>query len=136
MDAFGESELARFRQFMVLPHGIRSRDPFLRVFALLDRSVVRSMFRDWVQGLHTVWEGGHVALGGKTVRRSFDQASGGAAIYMVRAWLASEGLVLGQVRVDEKANEIVAIPELLRLLDIRGVTVTIDAMGCQRAIAA
>lgn len=136
MEEFGESNEAWFRQFMGLPHGIPSQDTFLRVFALLDPGVVQTLFRDWVNGLRTVWEGGHVALDGKTLRGSFDHASGGKAIHMVSAWLADEGLVLGQVKVDDKANEIVAIPELLRLLDIRGVTVTIDAMGCQRTIAA
>lgn len=136
MEEFGEANETWFQQFMALPHGIPSQDTFLRVFALLDPGVVQTMFRDWVHGLRTVWEGGHLALDGKTLRRSFDHASGGKAIHMVSAWLADQGLVLGQVKVDEKANEIVAIPELLRLLDIRGVTVTIDAMGCQRAIAA
>ena len=135
MQEFGESNETWFREFLALPHGIPSQDTFLRVFALLDPGVVQSMFAAWVKGLRTVWEGGHVALDGKTLRRSFDNASGGKAIHMVSAWLADEGLVLGQVKVEDKSNEIVAIPELLRLLDIRGVTVTIDAIGCQRAIA-
>jgi predicted transposase YbfD/YdcC len=136
MQVFGEANEAWFRQFLQLPHGIPSQDTYLRVFALLDPGAVQTLFRNWVDGIRTVWEGGHVALDGKTLRRSFDAASGGKRIHMVSAWLSDEGLVLGQVKVEEKENEIVAIPELLRLLDIRGVTVTIDAMGCQRAIAA
>lgn len=136
MEDFGDANEAWFRGFLALPHGIPSQDTYLRVFAILDPSTVQSLFRDWVAGLRTVWDGGHVAIDGKTLRRSFEAASGGKSIHMVSAWLSEQGLVLGQVKVAEKANEIVAIPELLRLLDIRGVTVTIDAMGCQRAIAA
>ena len=136
METFGEANEAWFRQFLALSHGIPSQDTFLRVFALLDPDVVQTLFRNWVDGLRTVWQDGHVAIDGKTLRRSFDHASGGKSIHMVSAWLADQGLVLGQVKVAKKANEIVAIPELLRLLDVRGVTITIDAMGCQRAIAA
>ena len=135
MQDYGEANAEWFAEFLELRHGIPSQDTFLRVFALLSTATVERLFLDWVHGLRTVCEGGHVALDGKTVRRSFDAASGGKAIHMVSAWLASEGLVLGQVKVAEKANEIVAIPELLRLLDIRGVVVTIDAIGCQRTIA-
>jgi predicted transposase YbfD/YdcC len=135
MEDFGDANESWFREFLELPHGIPSQDTFLRVFAMLDPNAVQTLFRNWVEGLRTVWEGGHIALDGKTLRRSFNQASGGKAIHMVSAWLADEGLVLGQVKVDGKANEIVAIPELLRVLDVRGVTVSIDAMGCQRAIA-
>ena len=135
MEDFGDANEDWFRGFLELPHGIPSQETFLRVFALLSPAAVQTIFRNWVDGLRTVWDGGHIALDGKTLRRSFDTASGGKAIHMVSAWLADEKLVLGQVKVDEKANEIVAIPELLRLLDVRGVTVTIDAMGCQRAIA-
>lgn len=136
MEDFGEANEAWFKGFLELPHGIPSQDTFLRVFAILSPSLVQTLFRDWVSGLRTVWEGGHIALDGKTLRRSFDSASGGKSIHMVSAWLTDQGLVLGQVKVAQKANEIVAIPELLKLLDIRGVTVTIDAMGCQRSIAA
>ncbi|MSQ00276.1 MAG: ISAs1 family transposase [Myxococcales bacterium] len=115
---------------MVIP----SQHTFLRIFAILSPTVVQTLFREWVAGLRTVWEGGEVTIDGKTLRRSFDAASGGKAIHVVSAWLSEQGLVLGQVKVADKANEIVAIPELLRLLDIRGVTATIDAMGCQRAV--
>lgn len=136
MEAFGVANETWLSQFMALSHGIPSQDTFLRVFALLDPGVLQTLFREWVAEIRTVQGGGHVAIDGKTLRRSFDRTSGGKAIHMVSAWLADEGLVLGQIKVAEKANEIVAIPELLRLLDVRGVTVTIDAMGCQRAIAA
>lgn len=136
MEDFGEANEEWFKGFLELPHGIPSQDTFLRIFAILSPTLVQTLFRDWVSGLRTVWEGGHIALDGKTLRRSFDSASGGKSIHMVSAWLTDQGLVLGQVKVAQKANEIVAIPELLRVLDIHGVTVTIDAMGCQRAIAA
>ena len=136
MEDFGEAHEEWFRGFLELRHGIQSQDTYLHIFAILDPATVQTLFRDWVSGLRTVWQEGHVAIDGKTLRRSFDSASGGKSIHMVSAWLCEQGLVLGQVKVAQKANEIVAIPELLRLLDIRGVTVTIDAMGCQRAIAA
>lgn len=135
MEEFGEINAEWFAEFLELAHGIPSQDTFLRVFALLDPAAVEGLFRGLVDGLRKVWTGGHVALDGKTVRRSFDHASGGKAIHMVSAWLADEALVLAQVKVSEKGNEIVAIPELLKALDIRETTVTVDAMGCQRAIA-
>ena len=116
-------------------NGIPSQDTYLRVFAAIDPAAFQCVFREWVTGHRKTWETGHVALDGKTLRRSFNTATGGKAIHMVSAWLADEGLVLGQIKAAEKSNEITAIPELLRLLDVRGVTVTIDAMGCQRAIA-
>ena len=79
--------------------------------------------------------GKHIAVGGKTSRRSFDTGRGLAPIHAVSAWLSDEGLVFGQVKTTDKSNEIIAISELLRTIDLRGATVTIDAMGCQRAIA-
>lgn len=132
---FGETHEQWLGQFLELPHGIPAQDTYLRVFAAIDRAAFQNAFRDWVTGLRETWEGGHIAIDGKTLRRSFDRSSGARAIHMVSAWLAEDGLVLGQTKVSEKANEIVAIPELLRLLDVRGTTITIDAMGCQRAIA-
>ena len=136
MEDFGDAHEDWFRQFLPLEHGIPSQDTFLRVFATLEPDALGTIFREWVAGGWRKTHGeGHVALDGKTIRRSFDTASGGKAIHMVSAWLSEDGLVLGQVAVKEKSNEIKAIPELLRLLDVRGTTVTIDAMGCQRAIA-
>lgn len=136
IEDFGETHEQWLRQFLALPHGIPAQDTYLRVMAAVDRVAFQTAFRDWVTGMRETWQGGHIAIDGKTLRRSFDRPSGARAIHMVSAWLAEDGLVLGQTKVCEKANEIVAIPELLRLLDIRATTITIDAMGCQRGIAA
>lgn len=135
METFGEANEEWLRQFIDLPHGIPSQDTFLRCFAVLRPEDVQELFIQWVGAVRASAVEGHLAIDGKTLRRSFDSASGSRAIHMVSAWLSNQGLVLGQVRVDEKANEITAIPDLLRLLDVRGLTVTIDAMGCQRTIA-
>jgi hypothetical protein len=136
MEDFGDTHEAWFREFLPLEHGIPSQDTFLRLFAAIDPAALRTLFSGWVAGGWRTTHGeGHVALDGKTLRRSFDTASGGKAIHMVSAWLSEDGLVLGQIAVEEKSNEITASPELLRLLDVRGTTITIDAMGCQRAIA-
>lgn len=136
IEDFGETHEQWLRQFLEMPHGVPAQDTYLRVFAAIDQLSFQAAFRHWVSGLRQTWEDGHVAIDGKTLRRSFDRTSGARAIHMVSAWLAEDGLVLGQTKVSEKANEIVAIPELLRLLDVRDTTVTIDAMGCQRGIAA
>jgi len=133
MQEFGEAHESWFRRLLELPHGIPSQDTYLRVFALLAPEAFEAAFRSWVEELRTTWGKGHIAIDGKTLRGS--RCSGSKAIHMVSAWLKEQGLVLGQVKVDAKSNEIVAIPELLGLLDVRGATVTIDAMGCQRAIA-
>jgi predicted transposase YbfD/YdcC len=90
----------------------------------------------WIQAVAQVTEGQVVAIDGKTLRHSYDRRSAKAAIHMVSAWAAQNHVVLGQLKTEEKSNEITAIPELLRLLDVSGCLVTIDAMGCQRAIAA
>jgi predicted transposase YbfD/YdcC len=127
------------RGFLELPHGIPSPDTYLRVMQALEPRAFRQAFMEWVNRLRSasgsMTVGGHVAVDGKTLRGSFDTASGTSAIHMVSAWLADCGLVLGQTKTNTKSNEITAIPELLAMLDLRGVTVTIDAMGCQRAIA-
>ena len=110
---------------------------FLAVFAALDPEAFSGVFRSWV-ALMTArlqTQGSHIAVDGKTSRRSFDTASGTPAIHTVSAWMSDAGLVLGQRKTTEKSNEITAIPELLRLLDVKGITVTIDAMGCQTEIA-
>ena len=126
-------------EFLDLPHGSPSQDVYLAVFGALNPEAFQAVFRAWAEvlafRLRTSGESKHLAIDGKTSRRSFDTASGSKAIHTVSAWLSEAGLVVGQVKTEEKSNEITAIPELLRLLDIRGATVTIDAMGCQTAIA-
>jgi predicted transposase YbfD/YdcC len=134
IEGFGKAKEAWFRRFLKLPSGIPSHDTFRRVFARLSPSAFQEAFVEWVRDVAGTIQG-VIAIDGKTLRRSHDRALGKKAIHMVSAWAAENGLVLGQVKTDEKSNEITAIPELLRLLDIHGCIVTIDAMGCQKAIA-
>ena len=132
---FGEDKLEWFRTFLKLPNGVPSHDTFGRVFAALDPTAFGECFASWVASLAETTEGEVVAIDGKTLRRSFDRASSKAAIHMVSAWASANRVVLGQVKTDEKSNEIKAIPRLLELLAVQGCIVTIDAMGCQKAIA-
>ena len=118
-----------------LPHGIPSHDTFGRVFSLLDPEEFRAAFRNWMQAVFQVTDGEVVPIDGKTLRRSYDTASGLAALHMVSAWASQNGAVLGQVATEEKSNEITAIPALLRKLELTGCIVTIDALGCQTEIA-
>jgi predicted transposase YbfD/YdcC len=136
---FGRAKEAWLRTFLALPHGIPSHDTFGRVFRLLDPDELRRCFLAWVRAV--VGEPGEgvgrgVAIDGKTLRRSHDRAAGKGALHLVSAWATDSGLVLGQVATAEKSNEVTAIPALLRLLAVEGAVVTIDAMGCQTAIAA
>jgi predicted transposase YbfD/YdcC len=130
--AWSRAHTGWLRQFLVLKNGIPSEDTFLRVFRLLDPKLFESCFRRWVSGLIPNLSG-TIAVDGKTVRGS---GSGGeTAIHMVSAFATKLGLVLGQEKVSAKSNEIIAIPELLDALYLKGFLVSIDAMGCQRAIA-
>jgi predicted transposase YbfD/YdcC len=135
VEEFGNAKIDWFRTFLELPNGIPSHDTFGRVFALLDPEQFQHCFLSWVQAISHITDGEIVALDGKTLRRSHDGTLGKAAIHMVSAWASVNRLVLGQLKVDEKSNEITAIPDLLRLLTLKGCIVTIDAMGCQTEIA-
>lgn len=132
---FGEAKEDWLRTFLDLPNGVPSHDTFSRVFSALSTEEFASAFRDWIASIATSTEGEVIAIDGKTLRRSFDRASGKAAIHMVSAWATGNGLALGQVKTDDKSNEITAIPELLELIRVKGCLVTIDAMGCQKKIA-
>ena len=137
VETFGRAKQAWLRSFLALPSGIPSHDTFGRVFARLEPTEFRTCFMAWVQAVTGVaLPDGVIAIDGKTLRRSHDRARGQAALHLVSAWASASGLVLGQVATDQKSNEITAIPALLRLLALEGSTVTIDAMGCQTAIAA
>jgi predicted transposase YbfD/YdcC len=135
IELFGKSKEEWLKGFLELPNGIPSHDTFGRVFAHLDPERFRDCFLEWVQGVSAVTRGQVIAIDGKTLRRSHDKSLGKAAIHMVSAWASENRLVLGQTKAAEHSNEITAIPELLRLLDISGCIVTIAAMGCQKAIA-
>jgi len=135
IELFGQSKADWFKSFLDFPNGIPSHDTFGRVFAALDPVAFEACFMSWVKSLCEDTAGDVVAIDGKTLRRSFDQAAGKTALHMVSAWAADSGLTLGQTATEQKSNEITAIPKLMELLDIRGATVTIDAMGCQKKIA-
>ena len=134
VEAFGKAHMKWLTTFLKLPNGIPSHDTFGRFFSLLDPVAFQACFIRWVQALHETVEG-VVAIDGKTARRSHDEANGKKAIHIISAWATEAGISLGQIKVDDKTNEITAIPELLKVLTIRGCLVTIDAMGCQRQIA-
>ena len=133
---FGRAKRKWFREFLTLRNGIPSHDTFGRVFAALDPESFKGAFLSWVRGLAKALPGDVIAVDGKTLRHTFDTASDKAAIHMVSAWASRQGLCLGQVKTHAKSNEITAIPKLLELLALKGCIVTIDAMGCQKDIAA
>ena len=135
VELFGQAKLTWLRTFLALPHGIPSHDTFGRVFAALDPGQFEQCFLVWVRAVVAHTRGEVVALDGKTLRRSHDRGAGKAALHLVSAWAATNRLVLGQVAVDAKSNEIRALPALLRVLALEGCIVTIDAIGCQTAIA-
>ena len=135
MEEYGRGKEKFLRGFLELPNGIPSHDTFRRVFMLLDTQEWQECFMSWAMTKEEKGEGEIIALDGKCLRGSKDKSKGKAAIYMVSAWATERGMVLGQRKVSEKSNEITAIPELLKVLDISGCVITIDAMGCQRAIA-
>jgi len=135
VENFGNAKHDWFKQFLKLPHGIPSHDTFGRVFALLDAEQFQTCFVEWIQAVNEVTQGQIVAIDGKKLRRSHDKTIGKDAIHMVSAWASENRLVLGQIKVDDKSNEIPAIPQLLDVLEISGCIVTIDAMGCQKEIA-
>jgi predicted transposase YbfD/YdcC len=135
IEEYGEANAEWLKDLLDLPHGIPGHDTFRRVLSQLDPEELTQCFIAWTQALSEASGGDIVSIDGKTLRHSFDQATATAAIHMVSAWASANRLVLGQLKVEEKSNEITAIPKLLHLLDLKGAVVTIDAMGCQKEIA-
>jgi predicted transposase YbfD/YdcC len=132
---FGRCKEAWFGSFLTLRNGIPSHDTFSRVFAALNPVEFGKCFMAWVRHLCEDLAGEVVPIDGKTMRRAIRKAGQQGAFHMVSAYASEAGLTLAQTAVEAKSNEITAIPQLLKLLDIRGATVTIDAMGCQKDIA-
>lgn len=133
--AWGRMKKDWLSKFLDLSAGIPSHDRFNAIFAAIKPAEFEKCLLGWIAALHEITDGQLVAIDGKTLRRSFDAASSKAAIHMVSAWATANHISLGQVVVDEKSNEITAIPKLLKMLDLSGCLVTIDAMGCQTEIA-
>jgi predicted transposase YbfD/YdcC len=134
IEQWGQAHHQWLAEFLDLTHGIPSHDTFGRVFALLDPTKLQQAFMAWMSALAKLAEE-VIALDGKTIRRSLDRADGTGAIHGVSAWASLNELVLAQFKVDDKSNEITALPELLAMLNLHGSVVTIDAMGCQVEIA-
>jgi predicted transposase YbfD/YdcC len=132
---YGEAKAEWFATFLALPGGIPAHDTFWRVFRHLDAEQFQACFLKWIANFVELKSGQVIALDGKQVRRSHDKSAGQAPIHMLSAWATENQLVLGQLRVDEKTNEITALPELLQALDVNGCIITMDAMGCQTEIA-
>jgi len=134
IEQWGQAHHQWLAEFLDLTHGIPSHDTFGRVFALLEPTKLQQAFMAWMSALAKLAEE-VIALDGKTIRRSLDRADGKGAIHVVSAWASINELVLAQFKVDDKSNEITALPELLAMLNLHGSVVTIDAMGCQVEIA-
>ncbi len=135
VQVWGEANKAWLRTFLELPSGIPSHDTFGRVFAQIDPEQFGKCFRSWIRAISKLTQGQVVAIDGKKLRRSLDRPGNKKAIWMVSAWASANQAVWGQTKIKDKSNEIKAIPELLRLLDVTGCIVTIDAIGCQTKIA-
>ena len=134
MERYGKAKRDWLKSFLALPHGIPSHDTFNRVFQALDPAELEKNFLDWVGAIAERTRGEVVAIDGKSLRGTAG-SEGKPIVHMVSAWASANNLVLGQRKTDAKSNEITAIPELLRVLELSGTTVTIDAMGCQKSIA-
>ncbi len=134
MELFGRAKEPFLRQFLRLRHGVPSHDTFSRLFRLLDPVAFHACFLRFMQRFAEKTEG-VVAIDGKTLRHSFDHAAGTSALHLISAWAADQRLVLGQLAVDGKSNEITAVPKLLAMLSLEGTIVTVDALNCQRDIA-
>lgn len=132
---FGRAKEPWLRTFLELPHGIPSHDTFARLFAVLNPRGFEQCFQSWIAALAGSSQGKLIAMDGKTLRQSLDWASGKAAIHMVSVWVHKNHAVFGQVRTEDKSNEITAVPQLLEMLNLKAATGPLDAMGCQRDIA-
>ncbi len=132
---YGNEKIEWLSTFLELPNGIPSHDTFSRVFSIISPDELETCFLSWVSDVFEKTDKQVIAIDGKTLRRSHDKGANQKAIHMVSAWAAENKITLAQVATDQKSNEITAIPELLKLLEVNGCIVTIDAMGCQTKIA-
>lgn len=135
VERFAQAKQSWFEKFLELPHGIPSHDTFGRVFARLDTEAFLQCLQSWLESLSLNLQGETVAIDGKTLRHSFDNATGKGPLHVVNAWASGLRVYLGQVAVEDKSNEITAVPKLLEFLELQGAVVTLDAMHCQHATA-
>lgn len=135
IENFGNKRKRWLGKFLELPHGIPSHDTFGRIMEKIIPNEFQSSFMRWIESVAELTKDQVIAIDGKTLRRSHDKASDKKAIHMISAWASSNQVVLGQLKTEEKSNEITAIPNLLKLLEISGCIITIDAMGTQKKIA-
>lgn len=135
IENFGKQRKRWLSKKLELPHGIPSHDTFGRIFEKIIPNEFQSSFMHWIESVAQLTKGQVIAIDGKTLRRSHDKTNDKKAIHMVSAWASENQVILGQLKTDEKSNEITAIPNLLKLLDISGCIITIDAMGTQKKIA-
>jgi len=135
IENFGRKRKKWLSKFLDLPHGIPSHDTFGRIFERMNPNEFQNSFKRWIESVTQRTKGEVIAIDGKTLRRSHDKSDDKKAIHMISAWASSNQVVLGQLKTSEKSNEITAIPYLLKLLDISGCIITIDAMGTQKKIA-
>ena len=134
IELFGKSKKDWLSQYLELPNGIPSHDTINRLFAAMNPQSLQECFLNWIQEVAQITDGRIISIDGKRLCGSGTEGKK-AIVHMVSAWCNTNNMVLGQVKTDDKSNEITAIPELLKLLNIKGCTVTIDAMGCQKDIA-
>ena len=135
MEDFGNLRREWLERFVQFPHGVPSHDTFGRVFAQIDSEAFQKSFLSWVKAVCVTSGAQIIAIDGKTLRRSHDRAKGKEALHLVSAWSQANHLLLGQVKTEDKSNEITAIPKLLEMLDVKDCMVTVDAMGTQKEIA-
>lgn len=132
---FAEAKLEWLKTFLELPHGVPSHDTFGRVFSLLDSDKFEECFLGWIESLSIDLQNEIISIDGKSLRGSHNKKREIKMLHVVSAWASENKILLGQIKTDEKSNEITAIPELLDMISVQGSTVTIDAMGCQQEIA-
>ncbi|MGB3760463.1 MAG: ISAs1 family transposase [Rivularia sp. (in: cyanobacteria)] len=134
IETYGQAKKEWLKRFLELPNGIPSHDTFARIFASINPQKFQECFLSWIKSIAVLTDGEVIAIDGKNLKHSYDRKAGNRAISMVSAWAGTNKLVLAQRKVDSKSNEITAIPELIKVLDISGCIVTIDAIGCQKEI--
>lgn len=135
LQRYGELKKEWLSKHVDLSHGVPSHDTFGRFFALLDPQAFQEGFLGWIRRIQEKTQGRIVSVDGKSIRRSHDRARSKEALHLVHAWASENHFLLGEIKTDTKSNEITAIPELLKLLDLEGAIVTVDAMGTQKEIA-